>query len=304
LLGAGTIRTWGGAFLALLLLCGGVSRAAEATVIATDPNDFAPFLPLFRPTGKFDETGLSGFEFLISSRTGQFRAADQYLIAGNVTAPTTSLAADLGQVADLSAVTFGFSVRHNLVGGRNFSFSLTNLVTSQVSVLCWGQNCPAGSLAAPILNGIPPISDYNGLQIQVRAQGVVGSSAAVTVTALNGVTVGGAPFFDEVVTPSSPGTVPFDLGRRGQLLLGDNLDLVVNEWELTGLVTLTRPDAALVDLTKVRLAVDLVRDPGLPFLVPEPSLLLLLAAAGTFLANLRCRGQALDNASSQGTSPL
>jgi hypothetical protein len=254
------------------------SGSAGAVVMVTDSDDFLPFLGLDRPTGQFDETGLSGFEFQISSLTGEFRANDQYLISGESTEEATSLGNDLGVVGDLSGVSFGFSIQHNLVGGRNFTFSLTNPVSSQVSVLCWGDNCPIGSNAAPILAGIPPISDYNGIQIQVRAQDVAGSSAAVTITALNGVAVAGAGFFDETVTPASPGTLPGDLGRRGQWMMGDSLDLVLNEWELLGTVTLSRPDAALADRTKVRLAVDLVRDPSLPFLVPEPSTSALLAS--------------------------
>ena len=58
--------------------------------------------------------------------------------------------------------------------------------------------------------------------------------------------------------------------------LAEVLDLVVKEWELAGSVTLTRPDDALADVTKVRLAVDFVRDPDLAF-VPEPSTALLVA---------------------------
>jgi hypothetical protein len=267
-----------GALAAVALLWAGAVPAA-ALVTVTDSDDFLPFLNLDRPTGEFDETGLSGFELLISSRTGDFLANDQYLIAGNVTDAATSLGNELGAVGELSGVPFGFSIRHNRAGGRNFTFSVTNLVTSAVSVLCWGENCPAGSNHAEILNGIPPITDYNGLQIQVRAQGVAGSSAAVTITALNGVPVGGADFFDEVVTPASPGTIPGDTGRRGQWLLGDDLDLLRNEWELLGTVTLSRPDAALVDRTMVRLSVDLVRDLTLPYEVPEPPAAALLAAA-------------------------
>jgi hypothetical protein len=68
-------------------------------------------------------------------------------------------------------------------------------------------------------------------------------------------------------------------------MLADDLDLVVSEWELTGVVTLSRPDAALDDLTKVRIAVDLVREPSLPF-IPEPSTALLLASG---LAGLGAR---------------
>jgi hypothetical protein len=262
----------------------GSALSAEAVVQVTDPDDATVFLRLFRPTGEFDETALSGFEVLISSRTGEFRANDQLLVAGEETAEATSLGAELGAVGDLSGIPFAFSIQHNLTGGRNFTFILTNLLTSESSVLCWGQSCPPGSVASERLNGMAPIHDYNGLQIQARAQDVVGSSAAVTITSLAGVDVDGAPFFDEVVTPESPGTIPGDSGRRGQWMLGDSLDLVLEEWELTGVVTLTRPDAALTDLTKVRLAVDLVRDPTLPFLLPEPEATLLHAAGLTAVA--------------------
>jgi hypothetical protein len=265
-------------WILLVVALPGAAAPAAALVLVTHPDDPLPFLDLDRPTGKFDETGLSGFEFLISSVTGTFRANDQYLISGEETDAATSIGNELGAVGDLSSITFEFSIQHNLVGGRNFTFGLTNLVTSEVSVLCWGENCPAGSNATEILNGIPPISDYNGLQIQVRAQEIEDSSAAVTITALSGVTVGGADFFDEVVTPDSPGTIPGDTGRRGQWMLGDSLDLVLNEWELIGTVVLTRSDAALQDVTKVRLSVDLVRDLTRPYLVPEPSASLLLAS--------------------------
>ncbi len=98
------------------------------------------------------------------------------------------------------------------------------------------------------------------------------------ITSLSGVELAGAAFFDEAVTPDSPGTILGDSGRRGQWMLGDSLDLVLDEWELTGLVTLSRPDAALSDVTKVRLAVDFVRDPDLAY-VPEPSAGLLFGAA-------------------------
>lgn len=261
---------------------------AGATVVVTDPDDASVFLELFRPTGQFDETGMSGFEFLISSRTNEFRANDQYLIAGAETAPSTSIGSDLGAVADLSGTAFAFSVRHNLTGGRNFTFRLTHPQTSGASVLCWGENCPPGPGSTELLAGIPPIEDYNGLQIQVRAQDVEGSSAAVTLTSLTGLDLSGADLFDDVVTPDSPGTI--DAGRRGQWMLGDDLDLVVNEWELQGTVTLSRPDAALEDLTKVRLAVDLVRHPDLPFIpAPEPAGFLLVASALGVVAGFQPR---------------
>lgn len=259
---------------------------ADALVVATDPDDGSVFLSLFRPTGQFDETGLSGFEFLISSRTDEFRENDQYLIAGEATLPETSLGNNLGSVADLSGTPFAFSIRHNLGGGRHFAFRLTDLTSNVTSVLCWGLNCPAGSIASERLNGLRPIQDYNGLQIQARAQDVAGSSTTVTITSLLGLDVAGADFFDETVTPDVPGTIfPFDLGRRGQWLLADDLDLVLKEWELTGFVTLSRPDAALIDVTKVRLAVDFVRDPRLPYLpVPELSSVALFGAGLLALA--------------------
>ena len=122
--------------------------ATESTVVVTGPDDALPtFLGLFRPTGQFDETGLSGFEYLISSRTGEFREADQYLIAGEDTQPTTSLSADLGTVGNLSGTQFDFALQHNLSGGRNFTFILTDVLSATTSVLCWGDNCAAGSTA-------------------------------------------------------------------------------------------------------------------------------------------------------------
>jgi hypothetical protein len=282
------------AALLLVLLPGlaasSLGGAAQALVMVSDPDDATPFFGLYRPTGQFDETALAGFELLISSRTGEFRAADQYLIAGEATEEASSLAADLGGVADLSGVAFAFSIRHDLAGGRRFTFRVVDPRTGAASVLCWGLGCAPGSISAALVGGLAPIADYNGLQIQVRAQQVEGAIAAVTITSLAGVDVTGAPFFDEIVTPDSPGTIlPFDAGRRGQWLIGDSLDLVRSEWELTGTVALTRPDEALVDLTQVRLAVDLVRDPRLPW-VPEPSTGVLVG--GGLLALARGRGQA------------
>lgn len=280
---------------------------ADALVVATDPDDGSVFLNLFRPTGKFDETGLSGFEFLISSRSDEFRENDQLLIAGEETLPETSLGRDLGGVADLSGTPFAFSIRHNLSGGRHFAFRLTNTLSNETSVLCWGLNCPAGSIASERLNGLRPIQDFNGLQIQARAQDVPSSSATVTITSLLGLDATGADFFDETVTPDVPGTIfPFDLGRRGQWLLADELDFVLKEWELTGLVTLSRPDAALTDVTKVRLAVDFVRDPSLPFLpVPELSSMSLLGV-GLLLFGWRggrTRRSAAEHARRQDVRP-
>ena len=125
----------------------GLAGPAVATVLVTDPDDPTPFLSLYRPTGQLDETGLSGFEFLVSSRTGRFRENDQYLISGEATEETTSLADDLGGVGELSGTPFHFSIQHNLAGGRNFSFSLTNQDSGQTTVQCWGLGCAAGSKA-------------------------------------------------------------------------------------------------------------------------------------------------------------
>ncbi len=185
-------------------------------VIVSGPADGSAYFPLDMPTGQFDERGLSGFELFISSTTGQFNSNDQYLIEGEDTNATQAIASELGTVADLSGVPFAFSIRHNLVGGRNFSFSVTDMVTSQVSVLCWGQNCDAGSTSAERINGFDPIHDYNGIQVQVRAQGVAGASVAVQILGLSGVTTIGAPLFSETVLPTSPGTIfAGDRGRRG-----------------------------------------------------------------------------------------
>jgi hypothetical protein len=90
----------------------------------------------------------------------------------------------------------------------------------------------------------------------------------------------GASLLDGMVTPATPSTIPGDPpGRVVQWLLGDSLDMIVNEWEITGTITLTR-DLALEDLTKVRLAVDLVNDLRLPLQpVPLPAAAWLFGSA-------------------------
>lgn len=280
------------ALLAASLLSISIASPARALVIVSGPANGSAYFPLDMPTGQFDERGLAGFEFFVSSTTANFNSNDQYLIQGEDTNESQAIGNDLGSVADLSGVPFAFSVRHNLVGGRNFTFSVTNTVTSQVSVLCWGRNCPAGSTSAEQINGFDPLYDYNGIQVQVRAQDVTGSSAAVQILGLSGVTTSGAALFDETVVPTSPGTIfAGDRGRRGQWFLADDYDLTANEWELFGIVTLSRIDAATTDRNKVRLAIDFVRDPNLPF-VPEPATGLLLGVAlGGLAAHRRRRGR-------------
>lgn len=257
----------GGLFVALASISI-ADRADAAVVITNDPTTFS-FLE--KPTGKPDEPSLGGFEYLISSRTNEFRANDQYLIVGEEPNDATAIVADLGAVGDLSGTAFDFSIQHNLVGGRNFTFSMIN-PTGEISELCWGDNCPQGSTSTPILNGQPPINNYNGLQIQVRAQEVLGSSATVENLTLSGldITSGSDPLFDGTVNPFTPGTLPLDFGRVGQWILGDSLDLVLMAWELTGTVTLSRPDDAISDLTKVRFAVDFVNDTRLAT-IPVPA---------------------------------
>ena len=73
-----------------------------------------------------------------------------------------------------------------------------------------GPELRAGSNSAELVDGFAPIDDYNGLQVQVRSQEVAGSSVAVEILGLSGVTSSGEALFDETVTPrprarSSPG---------------------------------------------------------------------------------------------------
>lgn len=269
-----------GALLVALL-----AQPAGATVTVSGPADNSAYFPLVMPTGAFDERGLSGFEFLIGGVETGFFAGDQYIVQGEDTNPAQTIFADLGTAADLSGETFDFSIQHNLASGRNFTFSISNAL--QTSVLCWGLGCAPGSISAETINGFAPILDYNGLQVQIRAQDVLGATTQVQIQGLTGVMLNlQEPLFDETVTLSTPGTIlPFDLGRRGQWFMADDNDLTANEWELFGTVTLTRPDDATTDRTKVRLAVDLVRNESLPF-VPEPSTGLLV---GLGLAGLAAR---------------
>lgn len=259
----------------------GISGQARASVViigdAGGVFDTGVFWRLDRPTGKPDETSLGGFNYWISSRVGDFRENDQYLNEGDETDTSTAIAANLGTVTNLSGVPFDFSIEH--VTNKNFSFSLTNSGTP--SVLCWGIDCPGGSISSPTLNGKPPITNFNGLQLQFRAQDVANSTTEVRNLALSGVDIDpmSDAWFDGVVTPTTDSTIDFDPpGRVGQWIMG--YDLASMDWVLSGTVTLTR-DEADSDRNKVRLAVDFVRDPTL---VPVPAALPLFVTAIGFLA--------------------
>ncbi len=255
--------------------------AATVMVSGPDPSAAAVFFGLAIPPvgGALDERGFSGFEFLMSGvdpATNAFNANDMFVIAGNDTNPTQAVGLNVGNRNEIHDIPFNFSIEHNLVGGRNLTFSLTNTLTQQSSVLCWGTNCTAGSVARETINGEGPFDAFNGIQIQVRAQDVVGSSTSVQITALSGIDdIVGDPFFNGTVDPTLPGTIQTsfgnDAGRRGQWLIASELEFLAKEWNLQGIVTLRRPDGALTDRSKVRLAIDLVRDPNLPYVIPEPS---------------------------------
>ncbi len=256
--------------------------AAAAVAITNDP---ATFGFLEKPTGKPDEPSFGGFNYWISGRDlPDFRANDQYLNEGDETLESNTIAFDLGKQPELSETPFNFSIQHDK--GKNYSFSLTNTLTNTTSVLCWGIECPVGDVNknSATLGGKTPITNWNGLQIQVRSQEVIPSSVQIENLTLTGVDIapGSDPLFDGTVTPATPSTLPFDPpGRVGQWLLGEDNDLTLNSWELSGTVTLMRTDDARSDRNKVRLAVDFVNDTRIPppSLVPLPAALPLFASA-------------------------
>jgi hypothetical protein len=277
----------GGLFVALASIS--IADRADAAVVIT--NDPSTFNFLIKPTGKPDEPSFGGFNYWISSRVGEFRENDQYLNVGDETLETTAIASNLGNVTDLSGTAFDFSIQH--LADKNFSFSMTNTSNNATSILCWGIECPLGSIATPTLDGLSPITNYNGLQIQVRAQEILGSSATVENLTLSGLDIspGSDALFDGTVTPLTPSTLPLDLpGRIGQWILGT--DLVLMDWELSGTVTLVRPDDALTDLTKVRLAVDFVNDTRLAT-IPVPAAVWLFGSGLLGLIGIARRKKAV-----------
>jgi len=270
----------------------GFSGTADATVTAfpaTQPGDTTANFNFFNsltipPGGAFDERGFSSFQYLISNDGGDaLDMGDQFITFGeDRKVAGSSLPGDLGG-PELSGKTFEFSIQHNYVGlERNFTFALNEMGGGISNTLCWGGGCDQSIPASnktETLGGVGPITDFNGLQLQVRAQldqDILNPVADVQITGLSGVDLApGTTFFDETVTPASPATILFDSpGRQGQWIMADDNDLTLSEWELTGLVTLSRDDLAENDVTALRFKLDLVQDPTLPFgevkVVPLP----------------------------------
>jgi hypothetical protein len=188
---------------------------------------------------------------------------EQAINVGDSVTTASAIGADFGAAASISGVPFDFSLAY--VAGKSFSFRITNTATGASSELCWGAPCAAGAVAAATLDGQGPLHAFNGLQLQVRAQDIKGASTKVENLALAGLvaSAGSDPFFSGTVTPSSSSTIPIDPdGRLGQWILGT--DLAIVDWQLTGRVTITRPDGATADTSKVRFVVDLVVDPRIP----------------------------------------
>jgi len=233
--------------------------SSPATGSVEITGDWETLLSLEKPTGKFDEPSFGGFNYLISSLDTGLNASDVYINIGDETTAASAIAVDLGKVGDLSGVAFDFSIRHE--SGDNYSFRVTNASSGESTTLCWGVSCPSGSIATELLDGQVPISNYNGLQVQLRSQDVQGSSAKLENLELIGMTptAGSAPLLATTVKPDTPSTIPIDPpGRVGQWILGT--DLAVMDWELKGRITLSRPDDATSERSKVRLAVDFVHD--------------------------------------------
>lgn len=277
-----------------LAMVGGPDNATADVVVS---NDTSIFFRLDKPSGDFDEPSFGGFEYRISGKDlPDFRANDQYLNVGEEVLETNSIAHELGKQPDLAGVAFDFSIVHNK--GKHYAFSMVNRNTSFTSIQCWGIECPVGgdlNTSTVALDGQTPITNWNGLQIQVRAQEVNPSSATIENLRLTGVDIaaGSDPLFDGTVTNFTPSScIPFDpAGRVCQWVLGN--DLTQSSWELAGTVTLDRTDDATNDRTKVRLAVDFVNDPTIPppSAIPVPAALPLFASALALLGAVARRRQ-------------
>jgi hypothetical protein len=184
-----------------------------------------------------------------------------YLNFGDETTPEEALGFDLGDANELSSKAFEFEI--NSYAGTRYTFSMTPMDGTDSVSLCWGHGCPEFTISATRLGGYPPaaLGNYNGLQIQLRAQEVQGSSAELSNLRLTGVDISddSAPLLEAFVYPDSPSTIPLDPpGRLGQWILGAGLSQV--SWSPSGRITLTRPDDAVAERSKVRLAIDFVRD--------------------------------------------
>ena len=209
----------------LALGCGGDDATGRVEI----SDNWETFGQLEKPTGKIDEPSFGGFNYLISSLPSGFTAGDMYLNLGDETVEEASIAADLGDVAALSEAAFDFSIRQ--VVGQRQVFALTRVASGETTTLCWGVQCPEGSIVKELLGGEPPFSEYNGLQIQLRAQEIAGSSAKLEQVELVGLlpTDESPPLLEATVTPETPSSIPIDPpGRVGQWILGT--DLATSDW--------------------------------------------------------------------------
>ena len=237
------------------------SPTPDALISVTITNDWETLFHLEKPTNKFDEPSFGGFNYMISGTQGDFFESDIYLNIGDETTPEHALGLDLGGPETLSGRAYDFRITH--VAGLHYIFSMTPLSDGESGILCWGQSCPAGAISAERLGsfGFSALGAYNGIQLQLRAQEVEGASAHLSHLTLTGLDISAdsVALLDARVRPDTPSTIPVDPpGRIGQWILG--IGLSRSNWSLSGRVTLTRPDDAVMERTKVRLAVDFVRD--------------------------------------------
>ena len=123
----------------------GTVETADAMVVVfpdTQPGaqllNLAFFSGLDRlPGAGFDERAFSSFQYLISADAGDvFDRGDHFITNGEDRKVDPSIAADLGNQPDLSQRQFDFSIQHNFVGGRNFTFALSDTNSGDASTLC------------------------------------------------------------------------------------------------------------------------------------------------------------------------